>query len=101
MHIRRLREIQELTVCLTYGKQGSKKNAPKSNDFFFLFTGSPKCALDNIACGLSKKCHPKFNSNDPFGLSSNKIINNEFYSTLFAIVYLEGNFSERFNEKSF
>ena len=33
MHIRRLREIQELTVCLTYGKQGSKKYAPKSNDF--------------------------------------------------------------------
>ena len=55
MHIRRLREIQELTVCLTYGKQGSKKYAPKSNDFFFLFTGSPKCALDVIACDLPKK----------------------------------------------
>ena len=47
-----------------------------------------------------KKCHPKFNSNDPFGLSSNKIINNKFYSTLFAIMYPEGNFSERFNDKS-
>ena len=51
-----------------------------------------------VAC--QKKCYPKFNSNDPFGLSSNKIINNKFYSTSFAIMYLEGNFSERFNEKS-
>ena len=59
MHIRRLREIQELTVCLTYGKQGSKKYTPKSNDFFFLFTGSPKSALDNIACDLSKKMSSK------------------------------------------
>ena len=59
MHIQRLREIEELTVCLTYGKQGSKKYTPKSNDFFFLFTGSPKSALDNIACDLSKQMSSK------------------------------------------
>ena len=51
----------------------------------------------HVAC--QKKCHPKFNFNDPLGLSSNKIINNKFYSTPFAIMYLEGNFSDRFNEK--
>ena len=100
MHIRRLREIQELTVCLTYGKQGSKNTLLKVMIFSFYLQDPPKVPWTILHVTCQKKCHPKFNSNDPFGLSNNKIINNKFYSTLFAIVYLEGNFSERLNEKS-
>ena len=43
----------------SFKDEGSKKYTPKSNDFFFLFAGSPKSALDNIACDLSKKMSSK------------------------------------------
>ena len=56
--------------------------------FYLLDPKSVHQTILHVAC--QKKSHPKFNSIDPFGLSSNKIINNKFYSTLFAIMYLEG-----------